>query len=161
MTISFKVSENTKEKAIEYFKDKRRDKTPAYAIFQADEEDTVVTLYESGSMVFQGVSADIDANIWKATERRLNPTKKLEEKKKKEFIQKVTGILYKYGDIESTPMLDKRIQDIYNEYYEEETDYVALKHKYNQYMLEREDEIKEHLKEAKNIKDYDKNTIKI
>lgn len=38
--------------------------------------------------------------------------------------------------IESTPMLDKRIQDIYNEYYEEETDYVALKHKYNQYMLE-------------------------
>lgn len=76
-----------------------------------------------------------------------------DEKKKKEFIQKVTGILYKYGDIESTPMLDKRIQDIYNEYYEEETDYVALKHKYNQYMLEREDEIKEHLKEAKNIKD--------
>ena len=79
-----------------------------------------------------------------------------DEKKKKEFIQKVTGILYKYGDIESTPMLDKRIQDIYNEYYEEETDYVALKHKYNQYMLEREDEIKEHLKEAKNIKDYNK-----
>ena len=79
-----------------------------------------------------------------------------DEKKKKEFIQKVTGILYKYGDIESTPMLDKRIQDIYNEYYEEETDYVALKHKYNQYMLEREDEIKEHLKEAKNIKDSHK-----
>ena len=25
-----------------------------------------------------------------------------DEKKKKEFIQKVTGILYKYGDIEST-----------------------------------------------------------
>lgn len=84
MTISFKVSENTKEKAIEYFKDKRRAKTPAYAIFQADEEDTVVTLYESGSMVFQGISADIDANIWKETERRLNPTKKIEEKKKKE-----------------------------------------------------------------------------
>ena len=77
-----------------------------------------------------------------------------DEKKKKEFIQKVTGILYKYGDIESTPMLDKRIQDIYNEYYEEETDYIALKHKYNQYMLEREDEIKEHLKDAKDIKDY-------
>ena len=57
-----------------------------------------------------------------------------DEKKKKEFIQKVTGILYKYGDIESTPMLDKRIQDIYNEYYEEETDYVALKHKYIKYV---------------------------
>ena len=68
-----------------------------------------------------------------------------DEKKKKAFIQKVTGILYKYWDKESTPMLDKRIQDIYNEYYEEEIDYVALKHKYNQYMLEREDEIKDWL----------------
>ena len=77
-----------------------------------------------------------------------------DEKKKKAFIQKVTGILYKYGDKESTPMLDKRIQDIYNEYYEEETDYKALKHKYNQYMLEREDEIRERLKETKNIEYY-------
>lgn len=84
MTISFKISENTKEKAIKYFEDKKRLKTPAYAIFQADEEDTVVTLYESGSMVFQGTSADIDANIWKETEKRLNPTKTIEEKKKKE-----------------------------------------------------------------------------
>lgn len=84
MTISFKVSENTKQKAIEYFKDKKRAKTPAYALFQADEADTVVTLYESGSMVFQGISADIDANIWKETERRLNPNKKILEKTKKE-----------------------------------------------------------------------------
>ena len=96
MTISFKVSENTKQKAIEYFKDKRRDKTPAYAIFQADEEDTVVTLYESGSMVFQGVSADIDANIWKETEKHLNPNKKIEEKKKKEPTKKEETNLKKY-----------------------------------------------------------------
>ena len=96
MTISFKVSENTKQKAIEYFKDKKRDKTPAYAIFQADEEDTVVTLYESGSMVFQGVSADIDANIWKETEKHLNPNKKIEEKKKKEPIKKEEENFKKY-----------------------------------------------------------------
>lgn len=95
MTISFKISENTKQKAIEYFKDKKRTKTPAYAIFQADEEDTVVTLYESGSMVFQGVSADIDANIWKATEKRLNPTKKIEEKKKKETKEKIINSIDK------------------------------------------------------------------
>ena len=69
MTISFKVSEKTKQEMIEHFKDLRRDKTPAYAIFQADEEDTVVTLYESGKVVFQGVSADIDANFWKETEK--------------------------------------------------------------------------------------------
>lgn len=84
MTISFKISDNTKEKAIEYFKDKRREKTPQYAIFQADEEDTVVTLYESGSMVFQGISADIDANMWKELEKHLNPGKEIKEKEKKE-----------------------------------------------------------------------------
>ena len=71
MTISFKVSEETKKEMIEHFKDLRRDKTPAYAIFQADEEDTVVTLYESGKVVFQGVSADVDANFWKETEKIL------------------------------------------------------------------------------------------
>ena len=89
MTESFKISENTKEKAIKYFEDKKREKTPAYAIFQADEADTVVTLYESGKMVFQGVSADIDASIWKDIERKLNPGKKVEEKKKKETKNKI------------------------------------------------------------------------
>ncbi|MBR3198982.1 MAG: ribonuclease HIII [Bacilli bacterium] len=79
-TITLKISDNTKEKMEEYFKDKRRIKTPPYAVFQADEADTVVTLYESGKVVFQGISADIDANIWKETERHLNPNKKLEIK---------------------------------------------------------------------------------
>lgn len=80
MTISFKVSENTKNEMIEYFKDKKRSKTPPYAIFQADEEDTVVTLYESSKVVFQGVSADIDAAMWKQREKFLNPNSKIEEK---------------------------------------------------------------------------------
>ncbi len=89
MTITLKVSENTKEKMIEYFEDKKRPKTPDYAIFQADEADTVITLYQSGKAVFQGISADIDANMWKEMERHLNPTKKVEmsnseDKKKKE-----------------------------------------------------------------------------
>ncbi len=78
MTITLKVSENTKLKMIEYFKDKKRSKTPPYAVFQADEADTVVTLYESGKAVFQGISADIDAGIWKHWEQKLNPTKKVE-----------------------------------------------------------------------------------
>ena len=96
MTITLKVSENTKEKMIEYFEDKKRMKTPAYAVFQADEADTVVTLYESGKAVFQGVSADIDANMWKEMEQHLNPTKKIDmknsedkkkdKKDKKEFV---------------------------------------------------------------------------
>lgn len=79
MTITLKVSENTKQKMIEYFADKKRPKTPAYAVFQADEADTVVTLYESGKAVFQGVSADIDAAMWKEVEKNLNPGKKIEE----------------------------------------------------------------------------------
>lgn len=83
MTISFKVSDVTKEKLIEHFKYLKRDKTPAYAIFQADEEDTVVTLYESGKVVFQGVSADVDANYWKETEKILTGSYP-EEKEKKE-----------------------------------------------------------------------------
>ncbi len=80
MTISFKVSENTKQEMIDYFEDKKRIKTPPYAIFQADECDTVVTLYESGKVVFQGISADIDANMWKQRERKLNPNSNIEEK---------------------------------------------------------------------------------
>ena len=83
MTISFKISDNTKEKMIEHYKYMTRPKTPAYAIFQADDADTVITLYESGKVVFQGISADIDANIWRETEIMLNG-KAPEEKEKKE-----------------------------------------------------------------------------
>lgn len=100
MTITLKISENTKEKMIEYFEDKKRPKTPDYAIFQADEADTVVTLYNSGKAVFQGVSADIDANMWKEMERHLNPTKKVEitnsndKKKKEKIIEKINPKIY-------------------------------------------------------------------
>ena len=79
-TITLKVSDNTKEKMKEYFEDKKRIKTPPYAVFQADEADTVVTLYESGKAVFQGISADIDANMWSEMEKHLNPEKKLDMK---------------------------------------------------------------------------------
>lgn len=90
MTITLKVSENTKQKMIEYFEDKKRIKTPPYAIFQADEADTVVTLYESGKAVFQGVSADIDANMWKEMERHLNPTKTIDIKNSQDKKEKKT-----------------------------------------------------------------------
>lgn len=94
MTITLKVSENTKQKMVEYFEDKKRLKTPPYAVFQADESDTVVTLYESGKAVFQGVSADIDAAMWREMEQHLNPSKTIEmtnsdqkeKKEKKEII---------------------------------------------------------------------------
>lgn len=107
MTITLKISENTKKKMIEYFEDKKRIKTPPYAIFQADEEDTVVTLYESGKAVFQGISADIDANMWKEIEKHLNPTKKLEitnsedKKKKEKVVEKIDPKIYNSNSIGS------------------------------------------------------------
>lgn len=66
MNIVIKVDEETKNKMIEYYKDKVREKTPPYAIFQAQEEDTIITLYSSGKCMFQGTSAFVDANMWKA-----------------------------------------------------------------------------------------------
>ncbi|MCI8575391.1 MAG: ribonuclease HIII [Bacilli bacterium] len=72
MTIVFKVSDNVKEKMIAFYQDKLREKTPPYAVFQAQEADTIITLYESGKVMFQGVSADIDANLWIDMERHLN-----------------------------------------------------------------------------------------
>jgi len=80
MVISFKVSDELKDELTEHFKYNKRDKTPAYAVFQADEADTVVTLYESGKVVFQGVSADIDAALWKQRQKHLNPTMDIAEK---------------------------------------------------------------------------------
>lgn len=96
-TITLKVSENTMNKMNEYFEDKKRLKTPPYAVFQADEADTVVTLYQSGKVVFQGISADIDANLWSQMEKNLNPNKKVDMKiagEKKKETKKNSKVYY-------------------------------------------------------------------
>lgn len=80
MNIVIKVNEETKQKMIEYYKDKVRDKKIPYAIFQAQEEDTVITLYESGKAMFQGTSADVDAAMWGTV---LDNTKEKQEEQKK------------------------------------------------------------------------------
>ena len=68
----FKVSPNVQKLMIDYYKDFKREKTPQYAIFQADSADVVVTLYESGKAMFQGISADIEAQLWIDQEKHLN-----------------------------------------------------------------------------------------
>lgn len=68
-TITLKVGDVTKEKMIDFFQDLKREKTPPYAIFQAKDGDTVVTLYESGKVVFQGKDADLASEFWIETER--------------------------------------------------------------------------------------------
>lgn len=94
MTITVKLSNNTMKEMEEFFEDFKREKTPPYAVFQADDADCVVTLYQSGKAVFQGISADISAQMWIERERRLNPSKNVdvknsdqkEKKEKKEII---------------------------------------------------------------------------
>lgn len=46
-----------------------RDKTPQYAKWQAKDGDTVITLYESGKVVFQGKDADLSSDFWITTEK--------------------------------------------------------------------------------------------
>ena len=53
----------------EFYEEMRREKTPQYSEFQADDGDTVVTLYTSGKAVFQGVDADIASEYWIETEK--------------------------------------------------------------------------------------------
>lgn len=65
MNVVIRVSEKTKEKMIKYYESKKREKEIPYVVFQAQDEDTVITMYTSGKVMFQGVSADVDATMWK------------------------------------------------------------------------------------------------
>lgn len=79
MNVVIKVNDEIKEKMIEYYKDKKRDKKIPYVVFQAEDEDTVITMYESGKVMFQGTSADVDASMWGIA---LEQTKEKQEKPK-------------------------------------------------------------------------------
>lgn len=99
-TITLKVSEKTKEMMNEFFADLKRIKTPPYAVFQADDGDTVVTLYESGKAVFQGKDADLSSEFWIETEKINSGSatvtnsndKKKEEKKEKVLHIRINSI---------------------------------------------------------------------
>lgn len=80
MNVVIKVNDEIKQKMIEYYKDKKRDKVIPYVVFQAEEEDTVITMYESGKVMFQGKSADVDAAMWGVA---LENTKEKQEEKEK------------------------------------------------------------------------------
>ena len=69
ITKTLVVGEKTKDMMIDYFEEFKREKTPPYAILQADDGDTVVTLYQSGKAVFQGRDADLAADFWIETEK--------------------------------------------------------------------------------------------
>ena len=87
-----RVSDKTREKLIKYYEDKKRDKVIPYVVFQAQDGDTVVTLYESGKVMFQGVSADIDANMWRDIDGQEKVDKvKVKEAEKKYYYSSAIG----------------------------------------------------------------------
>lgn len=67
--ISFKVCEKTQDMMSEELNWCKRENTPAYAKWQAKDGDTVITLYESGKVVFQGKDADLASDFWVQTEK--------------------------------------------------------------------------------------------
>lgn len=83
ITKVLQVSEKTKEEMISFFEDLKREKTPPYAVFQAIDGDTVVTMYESDKVVFQGKDADLASDYWIETEKLNSGKNGLIEKKEK------------------------------------------------------------------------------
>ena len=100
VTITLKVSDKTKEMMLDFFNDLRKPVTPPYAVFQAKDGDTTVTLYESGKAVFQGLDADLASDFWIETERINSGSasvsnsndKKKEEKKEKVIPLRINSI---------------------------------------------------------------------
>ena len=94
-TIVFKVSDNIKDKMIEHYQDMITGKPP-YSVFQVKQFDCVITLYESGKVMFQGIGADIEANMWKDLENHFNNRNIDEEIKEKD--NKLNDKTYYYYD---------------------------------------------------------------
>lgn len=84
MNIVLKVNKEVQDKMIEYYTPKKRDKQIPYVLLQADDNDTVITMYTSGKVMFQGVSADVDAMMW----QEMIGVSKEEKKEKEEQNQK-------------------------------------------------------------------------
>ncbi len=85
MNVVIRVSDETKEKMIKYYENKKRDKVIPYVVFQAQDEDTVITMYESGKVMFQGVSADVDSTMWKEIDGQTNESKETQSKSQEKY----------------------------------------------------------------------------
>jgi len=81
MVITFKIGDKTQKEMADFYQEFKREKTPPYALFQAQNADCVITLYQSGKAVFQGGGADIEASIWQERDQKLHPENKQVEKK--------------------------------------------------------------------------------
>lgn len=102
--ITFKVCDKTQEMMNEELDWCKRPTTPPYAKWQAKDGDTVITLYESGKVVFQGKDADLASDFWITTEK-INSgkvdVKNSANKEKKEKLEYVDPKIYHANTIGS------------------------------------------------------------
>lgn len=102
--ISFTVCDKTQDMMSEELDWCKRPTTPAYAKWQAKDGDTVITLYESGKVVFQGKDADLASDFWVTTEK-INSgkvdVKNSANKEKKEKLEYVDPKIYHSNSIGS------------------------------------------------------------
>ena len=102
--ITFKVCDKTQEMMSEELDWCKRPNTPPYAKWQAKDGDTVITLYESGKVVFQGKDADLASDFWITTEK-INSgkvdVKNIANKEKKEKIEYIDPKIYHANTIGS------------------------------------------------------------
>ncbi len=89
--VVLKVSETTRKKMIKYYEDKKREKKIPYTVFQAQDLDTVITMYESGKVMFQGSNADIDANMWREIDGKSKSNKENEKNYEKYYYSSSIG----------------------------------------------------------------------
>ena len=105
MVITLKTCKKTQDMMKEFYEEMKREKTPQYSEFQADDGETVVTLYTSGKAVFQGNDADIASEYWIETEKinsgtaivtnsddKSKKTLKAEEKKENTIYHNVNSV---------------------------------------------------------------------
>ena len=102
--ITFKVCDKTQEMMSEELNWCKRPTTPPYAKWQAKDGDTVITLYESGKVVFQGKDADLASDFWITTEK-INSgkvdVKNSANKEKKEKLEYIDPKIYHANTIGS------------------------------------------------------------
>ena len=68
-----------------------------------------------------------------------------DEEKKSEYIHQVLKFLYDHAENESTPWLSEQLDTLYQRFWGEGMDYAPIKHKYNQFLLNKEVEVEQRI----------------
>ena len=86
-----KVSDETKEKMIKYYEKYKRNKEIPYVVFQAEQNGTVITMYTSGKIMFQGITADVDSAMWMELDGQHPEEEQIKEIKNKYYNVSAVG----------------------------------------------------------------------